>query len=86
VFGIPVTDFGVDLEEDQVYRFSLSGDFVREIVGALDDLRDVFREWRETRAALEAQAPARKPSARAAVDMARAGPEPPNRPATREEG
>jgi hypothetical protein len=73
-FGIPFADLGVDRGAHSVCRISVSGDVVREIFGLLDDLRDVFREWREIRAAIEAQTPARKLPARAAVDRHEPGP------------
>jgi hypothetical protein len=84
-FGIPPADFGAQRGEHAVYRFSVSGDLAKEVIGVLEALRDVFRAGRETRAALEAYESARKPPARAAVDTARAGPKPETRPAIREE-
>jgi len=84
-FGISSADFGADRGAHSVCRISVSGGLAREIFGLLDDLRDVFREWHEIRAAIEARTLARKPPARAAVDRARAGPKPEIRPATREE-
>jgi hypothetical protein len=61
-FGISPADFGSDREESKVYRFSVSGDLAKEVIGLLNDLRDVFCEWRETRAALEAQVHTKPPA------------------------
>jgi hypothetical protein len=49
-FGISPEDFGAGQAEHPACRVSVSGAgaLAKEIVGLLDDLRDIFREWRET--------------------------------------
>ena len=57
--GISPDDFGADHAERPLNRTSVSsGDPSRGINGLLDDLRGIFREWRETLAAAGIQIPA----------------------------
>jgi hypothetical protein len=65
--SISPDDFGAERAKCPVYRVSVSGcDLAREMTGLLDDLRDAFREWRETLAATGAQIPASVPETRPA--------------------
>ena len=76
--GISPEEFGAGQAQHSVYQVSVSGAgaLVKEIVGLLDDLRTIFREWRETLPADRADALAYEHPASAAVDTALAGPEP----------